>query len=334
MSRLSELVQRTVLALLVAGLAGACGASSDAPVPLVLERTIPLAGVHGRIDHLAVDLATQRLFVAELGAGAVEALDLRSGRSAGRIAGLSKPQGVAALAERGELIVATGGDGGVRVYRSADLAPLGEMRLGEDADDARADPRSGRVVVGYGDGALAVIDPARRSVIGSAALPAHPEGFALDGERAFVNLPGAGKVASVDLASGRPGTSLANRRAAMNFPLALNAASGEIAVVDRLPPQLALTDRSLGAWRQTLSTCADADDVFFDARRARIYVICGEGRVDVFAKAGASYQRDGRVASRLGARTGLFVPELDRLYVAAPAKGGGVAQILVFKPAD
>ena len=35
--------------------------------PLSLIRTIELPGVEGRIDHLAVEVARQRLFVAALG---------------------------------------------------------------------------------------------------------------------------------------------------------------------------------------------------------------------------------------------------------------------------
>ena len=47
--------------------------------PLALERTIPLGAVAGRIDHLAIDVAHHRLFIAELGAGSVEAVDIARG---------------------------------------------------------------------------------------------------------------------------------------------------------------------------------------------------------------------------------------------------------------
>src|ERR1051325_4157352 len=102
-------------------LAGSWSPALGAPQsPLALERAIPLAGVEGRIDHLAVDVQHGRLFVAELGNGTVEAIDTVGGRSLGRISGLSEPQGLAYLAGRNELAVATGGDGMVRFYRAAD----------------------------------------------------------------------------------------------------------------------------------------------------------------------------------------------------------------------
>ena len=50
------------------GMALSISAAAQTPaVPLVLEAKIPLGQVNGRIDHLAVDLKRQRLFVAELG---------------------------------------------------------------------------------------------------------------------------------------------------------------------------------------------------------------------------------------------------------------------------
>jgi len=48
---------------------------------LKLEAKIPLGNVNGRIDHMAVDLAHQRLFVAELGNNSVGIVDLKSRKS-------------------------------------------------------------------------------------------------------------------------------------------------------------------------------------------------------------------------------------------------------------
>src|SRR5438067_6646206 len=107
-----RLAAAVALALLATALAG-CGARAahrQAP-PLVLERTIPLKGVEGRIDHLAVDPVGRRLFVAELGNGSVDAIDLDHGVVVARRSGLRDPQGVAFLPARGEVAVACGGDG-------------------------------------------------------------------------------------------------------------------------------------------------------------------------------------------------------------------------------
>lgn len=317
------------LALLVLAGPGACApGASRSPAPLVLEQTIPLPGVAGRIDHLAVDLIHRRVFVAELGNGTVEAIDMATGRPAGRILGLSEPQGLAYLPDRDELTVASGGDGTVRFYRGGDLAPVGVVTVGGDADNLRL-TAAGRVVVGYGDGALAVIDAASRRVISTVTLPAHPEGFRLAGDQAFVNLPDARKIAVVDLAAGRiAATWPAEHR--WNYPMALRSERPQIAVVYRLPARLQLRDKTGGAITVDQKTCGDADDVFFDPPRRRLYVICGAGAIDVVALDAPTGSV--RITTRPGARTGLFVPEWDRLLVAARA-GNGTAALLIYRPA-
>jgi hypothetical protein len=80
-------------------------------------------------------------------------------------------------------------------------------------------------------------------------------------------------------------------------------------------------------------TCGDSDDVFIDRNRGRVYVSCGEGAVDVFERRGAGYTRAGRVPTASGARTSLYVPEDDRLYVAVRATDGEPAAIWVLRPA-
>jgi DNA-binding beta-propeller fold protein YncE len=326
---------RLALAVLLAVLSG-CGAPAarSQPAPLVLESTIVLKDVVGRIDHLAVDPVGRRLYVAELGNGTVDAIDLDRGAVVGRIRGLSEPQGVAFLAARGELAVASGGDGSLRFFRTADLAPVGSVALGSDADNVRQDRDTGRVVVGFGSGALAVVDPATRRIVSRVALPVHPEGFQLQGGRAYVNLPDAGRIAVMDLASGRELSSWPNDWRRFNFPLALDPQAGLAATAYRLPGTLAVLDLATGARRQTLGACGDADDLFFDGARKRLYVICGSGSVDVFEATPKGYARLARIPSRAGARTGIFAPQLDRLFVAARAASGSRdAAILVFRPA-
>ena len=67
-----------LLSLVSIGAASARGRApaKAAPNALVLETTIPLPDVAGRIDHLAIDLARKHLFVAELGNGTVDVVDL------------------------------------------------------------------------------------------------------------------------------------------------------------------------------------------------------------------------------------------------------------------
>jgi hypothetical protein len=82
-----------------------------------------------------------------------------------------------------------------------------------------------------------------------------------------------------------------------------------------------------------LETCGDAHDVSYDAKRQRIYVSCGQGVIDVFARNNAGYARIARIPTVKRARTSLFFPEMDRLYVTVPATSGEPAAIWVFLPA-
>jgi hypothetical protein len=73
--------------------------------------------------------------------------------------------------------------------------------------------------------------------------------------------------------------------------------------------------------------------VFFDARRQRIYVSCGAGEIAVFQQNGGTYRQLTSVQTASGARTSLFVPELDRLFLAVRAGLlGSQASIQVFRP--
>jgi hypothetical protein len=79
-------------------------------------------------------------------------------------------------------------------------------------------------------------------------------------------------------------------------------------------------------------TCGDADDLFVDAKRGRVYVSCGAGLLDVFEPKGEAYRRVARIPTISGARTSFFVPELDRLLVAARATIREPAAIWIFRP--
>jgi hypothetical protein len=171
--------------------------------------------------------------------------------------------------------------------------------------------------------------------VSKAALPAHPEGFRVDqeGHRALVNVPDAEQIAVVDLMTGKQAATWRVPGLRANFPMAWDEAHGIIAVVYRSPARLVLLDSNSGTVRAKLETCGDADDVFFDDRRKRIYVSCGAGSVDVFQGDDVAYRLAARVPTSSGARTALFVPDLDRLFVARRAGLiGSEAAILVFRP--
>jgi DNA-binding beta-propeller fold protein YncE len=288
-------------------------------VPLVVESKIALGEVHGRIDHLGVDLKRHRLYVAELGNDSVGVVDLEAGKTVQTIRGLKEPQGIGYEPTTDTLYVANARDGSVRMFQGADLAPLGSIELGDDADNVRIEEGARRVWVGYGGGALAVIDANTRRKVADIPLKAHPESFRLEatGAHVFVNVPDAGQIIVVDRNAQKVAASWKTDDLHSNFPLALND-TDEILAVFRRPSRLAVY-RKDGQRTQALETCGDSDDLFVDSKRHRVYVTCGEGFIDVFSRDAKGYQHIGRLATSSGARTSLFVPELDRLYLAVRA---------------
>jgi DNA-binding beta-propeller fold protein YncE len=217
------------IALLLAVL---CAVSSNSlraaeTEPLALETKIPLGEVKGRIDHFALDLGRQRLFVAELGNDSVGVVDLREQKVIRRIAGLKEPQGVEYVPSADTLYVANAGDGSVRLFQGTDLTPSGQIDLGDDADNIRVDAEAKAVFIGYGNGALAVIDPSTRTKVPSTRtkvadipLKAHPEAFQLDpaSGRIFVNVPDAGEIGVTDISARKQVSSWPLKDAAAKLP--------------------------------------------------------------------------------------------------------------------
>jgi DNA-binding beta-propeller fold protein YncE len=192
---------------------------------------------------------------------------------------------------------------------------------------------SNRVIIGYGNGALAVIDPATRRKIADIPLKGHPESFQLARASAqiFVNVPQKREIAVVDIASGKQTASwpLKNRD---NFPMAVDDENHHVVVAFRSPPGLGVFSARDGASVANVEACGDADDVFIDTKRYWAYVSCGSGFLDVFDTKGASYRRVAHIPTVSGARTALFVPELDRLLLAVRASAGEAPAVWIYRP--
>ena len=296
--------------------------------------TIALPSVKGRIDHFGVDLKHRRLFVAALGNDTLEVVDLRSGRRERSLDGFGEPQGVLYLPEFNRIYVANGSANRVDILDGTSLARIKGVEGLDDADNVRYDAGARTVYVGYGNGALRALDPATGDSSGDIPLAAHPESFQLEthGTRIFVNVPPARHVAVVDRAKhavvaiwGVPG-------AESNYPMALDESGRRLFVGARRPAVLLVYDIDSGKVVAKQPIGEDTDDIFFDPERKRLYVICGEGRIDIVRQENPDrYSLEGTVRTAHRARTGLFVPEEGRLYVAAPAIGTSPARLLTYR---
>jgi DNA-binding beta-propeller fold protein YncE len=302
--------------------------------PLTLVRTIELPGVDGRIDHLAVDSSTQRLYVAALGNNTVEVLDLNAGTHLRSLSGFHEPQGIAVAADSRSVAVANGQGDGVQLVSAEDYQPRAAVRLGDDADNVRYDGEAKRLYVGFGGGALAAIDPAGGKVLGQVKLAGHPESFQLarGGTQVFVNVPTANHIAVIDRASMKVTATWPVVTARSNYPMALDEANHRLFVGCRRPAKVLVFDTTSGKELASFDIVGDTDDLFYDSARKRLYISGGEGYIDVVQDEGGNkLTRLARVATASGARTSLFVADQSRLYLAVPHRGSQKAEIRIYQ---
>jgi DNA-binding beta-propeller fold protein YncE len=298
-----------------------------------LTSDIAMPGVKGRIDHFGVDAKRHRLFVAALGNDTVEVLDTSGRRRERSLDGFGEPQGILHVPETSRVFVANSTANRVDILDAESLVLVGHVTGLEDADNVRYDDAARKVWVGYGRGALRALDAMTGASMGDIPLAGHPESFQLErnGTRIFVNIPMAVRISVVDRAKQAV---VANWSvpAAANFPMALDEAGRRLFVGARAPAVLLVYDIDTGKVVAKQPIGGDSDDLFFDAARKRVYVVCGEGRVDVVRQDDPDhYTLEGTVKTAARARTGYFVPEDDALYVAAPASGGTPARVLAYK---
>jgi DNA-binding beta-propeller fold protein YncE len=301
---------------------------------LTLDKTISLPGVEGRIDHMAVDVAGQRLFVAALQNNTVEVLDLKTGQLIQSISGLGEPQGLVYVPEFDKLFVANGSDGTCRILDGHSFKTLNSLDLGDDADNVRYDAAAKKVYVGYGSGGLAAIDAKTGEKTGDIPLPAHPESFRMNmgSPDVYVNVPEAGQIAVVDRVEGKVVDTWPLKDARENFPMVLDEANKRMFVGCRKPAAV-LVYNYHGRLLQNIPIGADTDDLFYDARNKLVYASCGAGSVAIIRQIDVdNYQEAKRVVTMPNARTSLFIPELNLLCVAVPEQNKGEpARVLVYR---
>ena len=295
-----------------------------------LKQIFALPGVEGRIDHFAFDAASERLFVCALGNNTVEVLDLRNGARVHSITGLGAPQGVAYLPELDRLFVANDKGGICKIYDGKSFEPVGELDFKDDADNVRYDDVTKKIYVGFGSGGIGIVDAVDGKQVGSIKLSAHPEAFELEkqGKRIFVNVPTARQIAVVDRDKGEVIATWKTDLAFGNFPIALDETNHRLFVGCRFPSKLVVLETESGKVIAKIDISGDSDEVFYDSKRHRIYAICGAGKIDIIEQTDPNtYKVSTKVDTADGARTGLFVPERDSLFVAVPHRGSQHAEI-------
>jgi DNA-binding beta-propeller fold protein YncE len=318
------------LALLVAGLQPRAGVE-----PLSFVGSVELPRVDGRIDHLAFDAARQHLFVAALGNNTVEVLDTAKSTHLRSLTGFHEPQGIAVVPDLAAVAIANGDTGTLQLVDAQTLSTRWTVNVGGDADNVRYDARARRLYVAA-VGGLYAIDPGSGKHVGRIAIDGHPESFQLEtaGTRVFANLPGLlrSQIVAADRADMKETARWAPPDSGGNYPMALDEPNHRLFVGCRRPARTLVFDTASGRQIGSFDSVGDTDDLFYDSKRKRLYISGGDGYLDVIQDEGSNrFTRVAHLATAAGARTSLYVPDQNRVYLAVPHRGSQRAEIRIYE---
>lgn len=309
-------------------------AQSQEKSPLVLLQTIPVPGIQGGFNHMAVDAARQKLFAAAPTDKTLEIIDLKEAKPLRSLAG-ERPAAARYAPEFDQLYVTRGQS--VAIYDGATYDLITSIDLGSGLDELQYDARARRLYVGCmspGKTGIAVISIPDGKLLGMIALPDKPQGIAVDhtAARVFANMPDLRQIAVMDGEKRVLLTTWQLNPGLANVPIGLDDANHRLFVGTRHPAQVLVINSTTGETITTVDSNEDADDLFYNAVRKRIYVSCGEGYIAVIEQTDADhYKLLTRTPTVAGARTSAFSEPLKRLYVAVPRRAEEPAEVRVFE---
>lgn len=318
--------------LLTAWLLG-IGVRADELKTLKLVQTVPLEGKTGRFDHLALDAKGERLFVANLSNDSLDIVDLKAGKLVKQIVGQMKAQGVAFAPSLGRIYQGNGTDGVCNVFDGTTFKTLHTLKL-PDADNVRYHAASGLVYVGHGAKSLTAFDAKTYEVKATIPLPGAPESFQIDAakKRLYVNCLKPATVAVIDLDRHEVVAKYPLTLADANYPLTLDTKGQRVFVGCRKKPMVVVLDAVTGKELAGVEIPGDIDDLFYDAKRGRLYAACGEGALAVLEEKEGTFSLIESIPTAKLARTCLFDSESDRLFVVLPRVGETPPELRVYHP--
>jgi hypothetical protein len=352
---MKHLVTLCCVGMLAAAIVPARGEDKTA---LRLVQTIPLSGVSGRLDHMAVDLDKKRLFVAAVANGTLEVLDLNAGRVINSIPGIKDAQDALFLGGLFNKLYVSSLDGTLRIFQGETFRLIQALKIEADPNRLLYDPATDLIYFGYG-GQNAGFDAYGRVGIMQAKRGAPSDQFIADmiaptyrpGHLADMAMEDNGKLLICDSRADLIFQFDTRKRELLkSWPahgdgagdLALDRARHRLFVGTRIPAEMTVYDSLSGKEIVSLPGPETMDGVYYDADLKRIYMSGGRwygtpeaspGWVYVYQQKDADhYELISKIKTRPGSGTSLFVPQLKRLYVASQAIGDQDAAILAFEP--
>jgi DNA-binding beta-propeller fold protein YncE len=318
-------------------------AHSQEKQPLNLIKSVPLPALHdGDFDHFTVDLQGKRLFAAAEENSKVLVFDLDSGKLLQTLSDLKAPHSVLYRDDLKKLYVVDGDLGKIRIYDGATYKNVGDIDLREGADSMGYDPATKYmyVVTGGSDAKLpncylTIVDTTAAKKIGDIKLDSDDVETALvekSGVRLFVLVRGNN---SVEVFDRQKQTLLATwpllKDATKPSAMAFDEATHRLFIGTRNPGKLIVVDSDSGQIVTSQPAASMIDDMGFGGTHKDIF-FAGTEFLDVFQEHDPSHvEHIGHVPTAFRAKTGLFVPELNRFYLGVPHHGAKNAELRIYE---
>lgn len=308
----------------------ACAAESEA---LVLVKTIPLQGVAGKLDHLAVDSKGERLFVANKPNNTLDIVDLKTGKLIRQIADQGKVSGVAYAADL-DIVYVGNGAGTCNAFDGKQFNQVFSTPA-PNADNVHYHSGSQMVYVGQ-DEILSELDAKTGEVKSSIKLPGAVHGFRIDKKagKIYTVLTNPNLLGVVDIAKREVTDKFELILSDAGSPVAQDADNGLLFIgCPKKKPMVVVFDVKSGKELASIVIPAGIDDLHFDKRRNRLYASCAAGALVVIERKDNNYEvifkldtpKDSRTCAWASGKLYLGVPRQDgndgpevRIYEARP----------------
>jgi DNA-binding beta-propeller fold protein YncE len=292
---------------------------------LELTKTIVLKGKGGKLDHLALDAKRERLFLANTANGTMDVVNLKDGTLHTQLKGQTGIQGIAYAADLDRVFVGLGGGGLCNVFSGDEYKLLKTIKFSGDADNTRYDPATHLTFVAHDEKLLGVIDAKSYAVSPDIKLPGTGEGFQIETgrPRLYLNVPSPSQVVVIDTGKKEVIANYPVKLASGAHPLALDEANKRIFIGCRTEPMVVVLDSDTGKEITSVPIPKDVDDLYYDAKRKKLYASCGEGFLVVIRQVNADkYELAEKIPTVKQAKTSLFSEATSKLYLAVPKQEG------------
>jgi hypothetical protein len=305
---------------------------------LELVQTIVLKGKPGKLDHVAFDAKREHLFLANTVNGTLDIVDVKEGKLLKQLPGQTAIQGVAFAADLDKIFVGLGGGGLCNVFAGDNFRPLKTVKFADDSDNVRYDPATHLTFVAHAEKALGVIDAKTFAVSPDIKLPGSAEGFQIETSRPrlYLIVPNPSQLVVIDTEKKSIVTTYPVKMASAGHPVALDEANKRVFVGCRNEPMVVVIDSETGKEIAGVPIPKDVDDLYYDAKRKKLYASCGEGFLTVIRQLSPDkYEVAEKIPTASGAKTSLFDAESNRFFLAVPRQPSQPGpEIRVFKVKD